>query len=125
MASLLALLLGTTELLALGETHAHEADKETRACTDVEQVFESIRTTTRGNAEVEDSGKEVTERVALLEDTRHQTTGLDGNGLESHGDGAAPDTAHSDTKEGANSEEGMVGGRVSSTELESTDDEPG
>lgn len=125
MTSLLALLLGTQELLALRETHTREPNEETSTGTDVEQVLEAVGASAGSDGQVEDRREEVAERVALLQDSRHQTTGFKRNRLEGHGDGAAPDASHADTEERTDTEEGMIGRGVGGTELKSADDEPG
>jgi hypothetical protein len=121
----LTLLLGTAELFAFGKAHAHEADEEARARTNVEQVLEAIGTSTGSDAQVEDSSQEKAHGVALLQDARHQAAGLEGDGLESHGDGTAPNASHTDTEQGADSEKGVVGWCICGAELERADDEPG
>ena len=95
MATGSALLLRLDELLGLREEDADDANGERSTGTDPEEDFVGIwGGTLRGESESEGGSEEVTERVALLENTGEETASFNRDGLETHGDCVAPNTTH-------------------------------
>ena len=105
----MACLLSLEELLALGEANSESTntDRDTSTCPEYNlemllvpgsswmgemPYLPGFRLTT--NSQICASSQDVSKRVTLLQDTGHQTSGIDGAMLKSHCDGVTIDTSH-------------------------------
>lgn len=113
--------LGTNKLLRFGEEEADDSDTNGQTGADPEDGFPGLGGTS--NAEVGTGGEDIAERVALLEDSRHEASRIDGTVFESHGNGVAIDTTHEKTEERADGEKLGKGGAVDGGNLKKTKDD--
>ena len=111
-------LLGLQELLALGEQESRETDGDGETGGNPEDGLPGLSGT--ADSEVGAGSEHVAERVTLLKDTGHQTTGVDWAVFEGHGDGVTVDSAHEETEERTDSEKLLEGGGVDGCDLEET-----
>jgi len=116
--SALASLLGLNELLGFRECDADETNGNGESSTNPEDGLPRLHRI--ANTQVGTRSEHVSKGVSLLEDTRHKTTSIGGTVLKSHGDGVTVDTAHEETKKGADSKELLEGGGVDGGDLEKT-----
>ena len=117
----LSFTLGTNELLGFGEEEADDSNSNGQSGADPEDGFPGLGRAS--DTEIGTGGDDITERVTLLEDSRHETSSIDGTVFESHGNGVAIDTTHEETEERANSEKLGKGGAVYGCNLEKTKDD--
>jgi len=108
-------LLGFQELLGLGEQTSGKTDRDGEASCDPEDSLPCLCCTT--DTKIGAGSEHISERVSLLQDTRHQTSCIDWTMLKCHGDGVTVDTSHEETEERSDGQEllkclGVDGGNL-------------
>ena len=108
-------------MLRFGEADAHEAYSDGKAGGDPEDRLSRARGS--ADTQIGTGSKNVAERVALLQDTRHETAGVDRATLQGHCDGVAIEAAHEETKETSDAQELLKSGAVYGGNLQKTKDQ--
>lgn len=103
MATSLASLARLNEQLRFREAHADQADSDGKSSGDPEDGLPCVDGA--AHAEVCASRADIAERVALLENTRHETSSVHGTVLQCHSNGITVDTTHEKAEQRPNSKE--------------------
>ena len=115
-------LLRADEDLALGQEQPHKRRERGDAGRAPEERA-PCRRRLRNEVQVDHCFEQLADRVALLEDTRGETTDFYGQVFERGGCSKTPDTAHSDTEERADGKELLEGLDKAGSELKGTTEE--
>lgn len=103
MATSLASLARLNEKLRFREAHADQADSDRKSSSDPEDSLPCLDVAT--HTEVCTSRADIAEGVALLENTRHETSSVHGTVFQCHSNGITVDTAHEKAEQRPNSKE--------------------
>lgn len=114
--------LSAEEDLALGEEEANECGERRDTGCRPEQAAPARRGF-GDKGEVDDRREQVPDGISLLKNTGREATDFDGQILEGGRGGKAPDTAHRDTEERTDGEEGVESFDESGAKFEDRDHE--